>query len=72
VAAVWSSDVTQKTIQNCFHKSGFEKHNFYDEEDNIPLAEIRTRMTNQTEAGEEAYEENLNLKKKTLKMFKVT
>jgi hypothetical protein len=44
VSAVWNNDVSQKTIQNCFKKAGFGKHSCYDEEDEIPLSELKERL----------------------------
>ncbi|XP_066261743.1 tigger transposable element-derived protein 4-like [Euwallacea similis] len=41
VANVWNVDVTQTTIHNCFRKAGFGIHNFYDQEDEIPLAQMK-------------------------------
>jgi hypothetical protein len=53
VSAVWNNDVSQKTIQNCFKKAGFGKHSCYDEEDEIPLSELKERLM-------ETDEEHLN------------
>ncbi|XP_066139197.1 tigger transposable element-derived protein 4-like isoform X2 [Euwallacea fornicatus] len=44
VAKVWNVDVTQTTIHNCFRKAGFGIHNFYDQEDEIPLAQVREKI----------------------------
>ncbi|XP_066248168.1 tigger transposable element-derived protein 6-like [Euwallacea similis] len=44
VANVWNVDVTQTTIHNCFRKAGFGIHNFYDQEDEIPLAQVRKKI----------------------------
>lgn len=44
VTTVWNIDVSPKTIQNCFRQAGFGKHKFYDEEDEMPLSELKEKI----------------------------
>ncbi|XP_066158314.1 tigger transposable element-derived protein 6-like [Euwallacea fornicatus] len=44
VANMWNVEVTQTTIHNCFRKTGFGIHNFYDQKDEIPLAQVRKKI----------------------------
>ncbi|KAK9720108.1 hypothetical protein QE152_g22272 [Popillia japonica] len=37
-----------QAIQNCFRQAGFGKHKFYNEEDEIPLSELKKKITEQS------------------------
>lgn len=53
-ATVWNVDVNQTTILNCFRKAGFGVNRFYDEEDEISLAQLKEKIRCEQQVVSEA------------------